>query len=218
MKNLNTYSFILICIFLYSCEVKTFINNATSKNDGTRTIENELRKNIKNKKTGIYIYPDLGTKISLKKGKINGVFQIIYKKDTLFYCKYIDDLPTGLYIKNFYYPQNYIHFRTLPLKPKIDYGDGSGFFNSQHKKEGFWKEKDQEGYYKNGVKQGYWEEYFTNDIEDGVSYIKKGYYKEGAKDSIWITEEFSEFEKTIKTEYFLKDSILNTSTKTTRNN
>jgi hypothetical protein len=78
------------------------------------------------------------------------------------------------------------------LKPKLDFeGNGNGFLNTNHQKEGLWKENEDNGYYKNGLKNGYWEERYTNDISNEISYVKKGYYKNGLKDSIWITEEYS---------------------------
>jgi hypothetical protein len=179
MKNLNIYKiFLLFIVYTFSgCKTNIYINEkVTSNNEGTRAIEWDLRKNIREKKTGIYIYPNLGTKFSLKKGKFNGTFQIIDidKNDTIFYCNYIDNLPIGRYVKNFYYRYIYRHYRTLPLKPKIDYEDGKGFFNNQHQKEGVWVENFgdcvKKGTYKKNKKEGIWEENCFEDVG--------GYYTE----------------------------------------
>jgi hypothetical protein len=178
MKSLNIYKIFLISIIctFSGCKTKTYINEkVTPDNDGTRTIELDLKKLIEEKRTGIYIYPNLGTTISLKKGKFNGVFQIIDKKDTIFYCNYIDNLPVGQYIKNFHHQYIYRHYRTLPLKPKIDFNNGKGFFNNQHQKEGFWLEYDRnctgKGTYQKGKKEGIWEEKCFEDV--GGNYTTK---------------------------------------------
>ncbi len=184
--NLNIFKIFFFCIiYTFSgCKTKTYIDEKISVNNGgTQVIEWELRKNIKEKRTGIYIYPNLGTKFSLKKGKFNGTFQIIDKTDkidTVFYCNYIDNLPIGQYIKKFHYRYIYRHYRTLPLKPKIDYGDGSGFFNNKHQKEGFWIEYfgncTQKGNYREGKKEGTWKENCFEDTE-GYYIEKQNIYK-----------------------------------------
>lgn len=76
----------------------------------------------------------------MKRGTFNGVFKIIDidKNGTIFYCNYVDNLPVGRYVKNFYHRNKYRHFRILPLKPKIDFNDGKGY--NQHQKEGVWIE------------------------------------------------------------------------------
>ncbi|KMQ58540.1 hypothetical protein ACM39_18580 [Chryseobacterium sp. FH2] len=192
MKNLNIYKIVFFFV-IYGCKTHTYTNEKVNpNNDGTRTIEWDLKKNLKEKKTGIYLYPNLGTKFSLKKGKFNGTFQIIDidKNDTIFYCNYVDNLPIGRYVKNFYHRYKYRHFRTLPLKPNIDFGDGKGFFNNQHQKEGIW-------------------------IEDFGNCTKKGGYEKGKKEGVWEENCYSDTggDDTKKIFIYKNDSIVNTEIK-----
>lgn len=162
ITNISKYLYLaIIFLLLNSCKTKTFVNEKfNSQNDGTRQIESELKKNMLEKKTGIFIYPKLGTKISLKQGQLNGIFEIIDGKDTLYYCNFINNKPIGMYMKNFNYQYINRHYRTLPLTPNIDFGDGVGFFNNQNQKEGAWTEYNgnctEKGSYKNGKKEGLW--------------------------------------------------------------
>lgn len=184
MINLNTCKifFIIIGFVFTGCKTRTYINEKVNQdNDGTRAIEWDLIKNIREKKTGIYIYPYLGTTISLKKGKINGVFQIIENKDTIFYCNYVNNFPVGRYVKQYKNNrQRYKHGRTLPLKFKIDYEEGLGYFNQKHQKEGFWIEDNpgciREGRYVAGRKEGVWKENCFKDV-GGYTIYKNIVYK-----------------------------------------
>lgn len=147
---------------IVSCQLKRNINYDYIGYSGIRQLEWDLRIAIREKQTGIYTYPNLGTKFSLKEGKFMGVFQVIFEKDTLFYCNYIDNLPKGRYIKHFYFRNNYSHSRILPLEPNIDFGDGKGFFDYSHQKKGIWIENHgnciEKGIYKQNKKEGVWEE------------------------------------------------------------
>lgn len=184
MKNLSIFKilFVIIGFIFTGCKPKIYINEkANQDNDGTRVIEQDLIKNIREKKTGIYIYPYLGTKISLKKGKFNDVFQIIENKDTVFYCNYVNNFPVGRYVRQYKNDRyRYKHRRTLPLKPEIDYKEGMGFFNQKHQKEGIWIEDNyrctEEGRYVAGRKEGVWKENCFNDV-GGYTIYKNVVYK-----------------------------------------
>lgn len=136
--NIYTLSFLLI---LGSCNIKTVVNDIPLL-EGTWVIEKDIKRNIINKETGTYTYPNLKTRYTLKKGKFNGPFQIIGEKnDTLFYCTYKDNLPVGEYIlKEPDSNDKIFHRRSIPVKPKLEYGYGCGFFNQNHKKDGVWSE------------------------------------------------------------------------------
>ena len=185
MKNLNTFSkkIVIILFFLcLSCNKKVIINdNIQQIYYGTRIIEYELKKNMTEKKSGTYIYPKLGTKISLKKGKLYGVFQIIENKDTLYFCNFINNQPVGKYIKKFNTQTAHRHFRTLPLKPNIDYGEGYGTFTLDHNKNGLWFEFygncTNQGVYQNNAKEGIWIEECYDETGEKKSIKEKKYSK-----------------------------------------
>lgn len=150
MKNLTIFSLILFLI-LVNCNPNVIISNIPMDN-GTWKIERDMKENLVYERTGTFVYPNLGTEYTLRKGKFNGVFKIFNKKDTLFYCVYIDNLPIGRYVKNIGDNQKRKHYRTIPVKPHLDYGEGSGFFNKNHLKDGTWNEDGIIIYYKNGIK------------------------------------------------------------------
>ena len=153
MKNSIIYS----CLVLFttcSCTIKTFINNDISldyKGNLALKIEKEIKKNIIDKKTGKYLYPNIGVEYTLKRGKFNGPFIIMDEKDTIFYCKYKNNMPVGKYIqKRFKYNKEIFYFKTIPVKPKLNYGIGYGNFNKNHEKDGIWNEDGQTFIYEDG--------------------------------------------------------------------
>lgn len=150
MKNLTIFSLGSL-LLLANCSPKAIISNIPVDN-GTWKIEREMKKNKIYEKTGTFIYPNLGTEYTLKKGKFNGAFKIFDKNDTLFYCVYKDNLPIGRYVKKMDDNQRRRHYRTIPVKPHLDYGEGSGFFTNSHKKDGNWTEDGINVYYRNGIK------------------------------------------------------------------
>lgn len=150
MRSLNIYNFSILLI-LGSCSLKTIVNE-TPISGGTWIIEKDIKSNIIHKNTGTYVYPNLKTHYTLKNGKFNGPFQIMGEKnDTLFYCTYKNNLPVGKYILK--EPDNndkIFHNRSIPVKPKLEYGYGTGFFNRNHNKEGIWIEGGETVMYNNG--------------------------------------------------------------------
>lgn len=150
MKSLSTYKLFILLIF-GSCANKIIISKAPTLG-GTWTVENDIKKNISSKKTGTYRYPNLGTEYTLKNGKFNGAFKIISKNsDTIFYSNYKNNLPIGKYLsKRLDYNEKVINHRSVPVRPKLDYGIGSGKFNQDHKKDGIWDEDGKTIIYKDG--------------------------------------------------------------------
>lgn len=213
--NSNIFKIIILCLCI-SCKSRHVENRYEDNRDGINGITRDFQYFKKGKKSGVYIYTKLNFRYTLKKGKLNGEMSLIKQKDTLYFCYYNKNKPIGKYINKLYLEKNTIYRLIMTMSPAIII-DGEGIFNTNHQKEGHWQENENNGYYKNGLKNGYWEERYTNDIANEISYVKKGYYKNGLKDSIWITEEYSELERKIKTEFFIKDSIISSSTKTVRN-
>ncbi|GAA3784565.1 hypothetical protein GCM10022423_47470 [Flavobacterium ginsengiterrae] len=171
----------VLSLFFFNCQIKKNTNYNYAGYSGIRQIESDLKKALKDKKTAIYNYPNLGTSFFLKKGKINGVFEIIINNDTIYYCNFKNNKPCGYYVFKTIHPKNINYYnRILPLKPNIDFGFGSGFFNSQHEKDGFWRENnqpcEQEGIYIKGKKEGIWKENCFNDI-GGYTIYKNVTYK-----------------------------------------
>ncbi|MCX8530827.1 hypothetical protein [Chryseobacterium luquanense] len=140
MKNLTTYKVIFLLAFI-SCTNKIIVSDAPMLK-GTWTVESDIKNNISSKKTGTFQYPNLGMEYNLRNGKFTGVFKIIAKNnDTLFYANYENNLPIGKYIsKRLDYNEQVFHHRTIPVNSKLNYGVGTGNFNENHTKEGFWNE------------------------------------------------------------------------------
>lgn len=88
----------------------------------------------------------------MKRGKFNGIFEIFGEKnDTLFYCTYNNNLPVGRYVLTEWdHNDKLFNSRSIPVKPKLEYGIGSGTFNKEHKKDGVWNETGNILIYKNG--------------------------------------------------------------------
>lgn len=148
MKNSIIYSFFVLFI-TYNCTVKTYVNEdiriGYKGGSLASKIESEIKKNIIYKKSGKYVYPNMGIEYTLKRGKFNGPFIIIDKidtinsNDTIFYCTYKNNLPIGRYFKKrLEYNKDIFYFKTIPVKPKLNYGVGSGYFNRNHQKDGIW--------------------------------------------------------------------------------
>jgi len=142
---------VLILVIFQSCTIKTIVNEIPLSG-GTWVIESDIRKNRTDGKTGTYIYPNLKTQYTMKRGKFNGVFEILGEKnDTLFYCTYQNNLPVGRYVfKEMGNNDKLFNNRSIPVKPKLEYGFGFGFFNNEHKKDGVWNEWGNIFRYKNG--------------------------------------------------------------------
>lgn len=150
MTCLRIYIIIIFSI-LTSCSSKTIVNNSPIS-EGSWVIERDIRKNRAYEKTGTFIYPNLKTRYTMKRGKFNGVFEIFGEKnDTLFYCTYTNNLPVGRYVlKEWDNNDKLLNSRSIPIKPKLEYGIGSGVFNKEHKKDGVWNEIGGVFIYKNG--------------------------------------------------------------------
>ena len=157
-------TFFCLLIIVMSCKPKVYINEKYSYDD-IRKLQRELPNYFREKRTGKFLYPKLGTTINLKKGLYNGEMSIICNKDTLFYCEYLNNKPIGKYIHKMSYVGLDTYYREiLPLKPKIDVGFGDGMFNEEHQKEGFWNDDFGSGNYIRGLKDGEWIDYYFNDV------------------------------------------------------
>lgn len=156
MKNSIIYSFFVLFI-TYGCTVKTYVNEdiriGYKGGSLASKIESEIKKNIIYKRSGKFVYPNMDIEYTLKRGKFNGPFIIMDVNDTIFYCIYKNNLPIGRYIrKRLEYNKDIFYFKTIPVKPKLNYGIGSGFFNQNNKKDGIWDEDGIKIIYKNGEK------------------------------------------------------------------
>ena len=129
----------------------------------------------------------------------NGEMKVMDEKDTLYYCVYLNNKPVGKYINIIYQEKGSMYLRVLPVKPKIDVGYGRGTFNTEHQKEGIWKDDFGSGNYIKGLKNGYWIDYYFNDV--GATTIKtKTVYKNDtvvSKIVLEVTPPEKEIEKTI---------------------
>jgi hypothetical protein len=150
-------TFLCFLIIVMSCKPIIYINEKYSYDD-IRKLEKELPNYFREKRTGKFLYPKLGTTINLKKGFYNGEMSIIVEKDTLFYCVYQNNKPIGKYVNVIYFGngKGVEYLRILPLKPKIDVDFGGGMFNAEHQKEGLWFNREGSGNYIKGLKNGEW--------------------------------------------------------------
>ncbi|WP_172915911.1 toxin-antitoxin system YwqK family antitoxin [Capnocytophaga canimorsus] len=210
--------FFLLCLFC-SCRVKQYVNT-TEKTD---EFINDLRVAINRRKSGVYIYPNLESKFTMKKGNFEG--ELIYKHkcfpDTLFYAFFEKNKPKGYFINMTYKlahkrPDYFRYFHNeldrritieiLGEKKTINKLEGKGKLNENIQKEGFWIDpnyrggyKNPQGYYKNGIKHGYWEE-----LEG------KGNYINGLRDGFWELERDNTGDFYIEKGYYkndLRDSL-----------
>lgn len=191
MNNLIfTILFFSLCLFC-SCSIKQYVNET----EDTQDFLSDLNDAITKRKSGVYMYPNLKSKFTLKKGNFEGEFVYRHKNfnDTLFYAFFEKNVPKGYFI-NMTYKLNSQYWRLLHNeldrrvsiyisgnKQSISELQGKGILNENLQKEGFWQDPNYrggygfpKGYYKNGKKHGYWDEL-----------SEKGYYINGLRDGFW---------------------------------
>lgn len=165
MMNSNIFK-IIILFFFISCKSYHVENRYEDNRDGINYITKDFQYLKIGKKSGIYIYPKLNFMYTLKKGKLDGEMSFIKQKDTLYFCHYDNNKPVGKYINRLYLEKNSTYRLIMTMNPAIII-DGEGVFNTNHSKEGYWKEFNgicfKEGNYANGLKNGLWKEDCFND-------------------------------------------------------
>lgn len=210
--------FLLLCLFC-SCGMKQYVNTTNE----TEMFFEDLRMAINKRKSGVYIYPNLDSKFTMKKGNFDGelVYKYKYFPDTLFYALFEKNKPKGYFINMTYKlarkrPDYFRYFHNeldrkiivdiLGEKKIIEKLEGKGMLNENNQKEGFWIDpnyrggyKNPQGYYKNGIKHGYWDE---------IS--EKGNYINGLRDGFWELERDNIGDFNIEKGYYknnLRDSL-----------
>ncbi|REC60058.1 hypothetical protein DRF65_22990 [Chryseobacterium pennae] len=167
MMNSNFYKLIMI-LFMVSCVSEPIVYQQVDYKGDI------FYGDIRQKKTGKFIFPNMNFSYSLYKGELNGKILLIEKSDTIVFGHFKRNQPIGKYINRIdqCYQCKYIFRKTV-----IEKIDGEGEFNKQSKKDGYWKEKSQEGNYSNGKKNGVWKIYKYNDLENSQNTIKEVIYK-----------------------------------------
>lgn len=165
MMNSNIFKTILL-ILLISCKSHHIENRYEDNRNSINYITRDFQYLKIGEKSGVYTYPKINLIFTLKKGKLHGMMSLIKENDTLYFCRYNENQPVGKYINKLYLEKYNSYKQILTLSP-VNVIDGEGFYNNNHKKEGFWKEFygncDKKGYYFNGLKNGLWEENCFND-------------------------------------------------------
>jgi hypothetical protein len=179
--NLNIFKVLIFVLFFTSCKSKIIENKYDNEYGDLAEMSTAVKRIVSQSKTGIFIFPKVGYVLSLKKGRLDGEMSLICKQDTLYYCIYKNNKPTGKYMNHIshYYPYGYnynMYYNNLINIRSSLTDPGIGFYNKNNKKEGFWDESDyycsvQEGTYENGLKHGIWIEDCFKDA--GAFYISK---------------------------------------------
>lgn len=172
MTNSNIFKIVILLLFI-SCKSQQIENRYDDNQDGINYLTKDFQYFKTGQKSGIYTYPKLNFRYSLKKGKLDGEMSLIKHKDTLYFCCYDKNKPIGKYINKLYLEKYTTYRLIMTMNPAIII-DGEGVFNANHEKEGFWQQFDgicsKKGNYIKGMKNGLWEEDCFN---DGGAYQSK---------------------------------------------
>lgn len=165
MKNLGIFKLVALLLFV-SCTAKITDSRCENNYLCREAVSREIAGARIKKLTGSFYYPKLGFSIGFKYGSLNGIMSIITEEDTIYFCRYKNDKPQGIFINKIGFSENRQYAPLIHVQSAVQIR-GSGSFDKNGKKQGKWNEFigtcNNIGVFVDGKKTGKWFEDCFND-------------------------------------------------------